>query len=129
MAQAGAAEASGACNVQRMGAVTVPEAVAGPLRKLALGLDDEHRFCVRMVELVQIAYGNNRMSAQDFMTRHEQGLLKAAGQDVRREGKRERKNWTCDLSRAERVMLLAADEKEGNVAHTGSGAVSSQDHI
>ena len=46
MAQAGAAAASEACNVQRMEAVTVPEAVAGPLREHALGLDDEHRFCV-----------------------------------------------------------------------------------
>ena len=73
MAQAGAAEASGACNVQRMAALTVSEAVAGLLRKLALGLDDEHRFCVRMVELVQIACGNSRSAAEAFIKSLEHG--------------------------------------------------------
>jgi hypothetical protein len=46
MAQAVAAAASEACNVQRMEAVTFPGEVAGPLRELALDLDNEHRFCV-----------------------------------------------------------------------------------
>jgi hypothetical protein len=116
MAQAGAAEASGACNVQRMAALTVSEAVAGLLRKLALGLDDEHRFCVRMVELVQIACGNNRTSAQEFMKTHEQGLLEAAGKREQRTRMSKwngaKAVWTCDVSCAERVMLWAADQKK-----------------
>ena len=132
MAQAGAAAASGACDVQLLEAVTVPEAVAGPLRELALGLDGEHRFCVRMGDLVQIACGNNRSGAEAFLKSHEQqGLLEAAGQAVWRKCKwnRTKAVWTCDLSCAERVMRLAADQKEGNVAHTGSGAVASGTQI
>ena len=62
MAQPRAAAADGACNVQRMQSVTVPAAAKGPLRALALGLDDKHRFCVCMIELVQLACVNNVVS-------------------------------------------------------------------
>ena len=62
MVQADAAVADGACDVQLLEMVTVPAAAKGPLRALALGLDDKHRFCVCMIELVQLACVNNVVS-------------------------------------------------------------------
>ena len=51
----------------------VYDEVAGPLRELALGLEDENRFCVRMIELVQIACGNSRSAAEAFIKSLEHG--------------------------------------------------------
>ena len=103
MAQPRAAAADGACNVQRMQSVTVPAAAKGPLRALALGLDDEHRFCMRMVELVRFACANSEQKARDFIqanTANTQGLLDAAGQDEQCMGKWEgaKALCTCDTA-------------------------------
>ena len=67
MAQPGAAAADGACDAQLLAMVTVPAEAKCPLRNLALGLDDKHRFCVCMVELVQIACRNSRSAAEAFI--------------------------------------------------------------
>ena len=67
MAQPGAVAVDGACNVQLMASVAVPAAAAGPLKQVALGLDDEHRFCMRIVELVQVACANSDRKAREFV--------------------------------------------------------------
>ena len=67
MAQPGAAAADGACDAQLLAMVTVPAEAKCPLQKLALGLDDKHRFCVRMVELVQFACANSDRMAREFV--------------------------------------------------------------
>ena len=123
MAQPRAAAADGACNVQRMQSVTVPAAAKGPLRALALGLDDEHGFCVRMVELVRFACANSEQKARDFIQANTQGLLDAAGQDEQygqrvRDGPR--------LAVRDGPRLAGARKQAKREFCRGEGAVSEQ---
>ena len=126
MAQPGAAAADGACDAQLLAMVTVPAEAKCPLRNLALGLDDKHRFCVRMLELVQFACANSDRMAREFVNAKEKGLLKAAGKREQRTRMSKwngaKAVWTCDVSCAERVMLWAADQKK-------QGDTASKEHI
>jgi len=130
MAQAGAAEAIGAGNVLRMGAVPVPAGVECDVRELVLGLDDQRCVCSRMLDLVQIACRYSLSAAQKFAQRNEKGLLEAAGQTVKQKckwavvgGRKKTKAvWTCSVLFAERVMLRAA-------SYNAHGITTSKENI